>query len=132
MFMRMLNDDQKRALLVLSYHLAMADHTVTEEEGDLLDELRNGLRTDVAVSPQQLLERPSLAVFDSRDTRVAVVLEILTLAYGDNAFPDSESRMVSKLAEDFGFSGDELERMKTWAQKNCALLDDALALMATA
>lgn len=130
MFLRTLNDNQKRNLLVLAYHLVLADHSVSQKEGALLDELRMGLRTDLPVSPQQLHERPTLDVFDSRQVRVAVLLEILTLAYGDNAVPDAESDMIAELAADLGFSNDEFAAMKSWSERNCALLDEAQALMA--
>lgn len=33
MFFRMLNDEQKRGLLVLAYHLVLSDHTVSQKEG---------------------------------------------------------------------------------------------------
>ncbi|NQU55625.1 MAG: hypothetical protein HQ513_00220 [Rhodospirillales bacterium] len=129
MFLRMLNDDQKRALWVLAYHLVLSDHNVSEKEGKLMDELTNGLRTEILLTPQQLMEKPTLDVFDTRETRVAVFLEILTLAFGDNMFPDAESKMVAKLATELGFSNEEFEKMKAWCERNCALIDEATTLM---
>jgi len=129
MFLRNLNDDQKRTLVVIAHHLVVSDHSVSPKEGELLDELLNGLRTDVRVGPSQLYAKPTLEVFDSREVRVAVMLEILTLACGDNMFPDPESKMVERLARDLGFSSAEFEAMKTWAERNAALLDEALAMM---
>jgi len=57
------------------------------------------------------------------------MLEILSLACGDNMFPTPESMMVQKLARDLGFSNTEYEIMKEWGQRNAALLDEALAMM---
>lgn len=130
MFLRVLNDDQKRALWVLAYHLVLADHTVSDEESKLMDELTNGLRTKIPLSPQQLMEEPSLDAFDTREARVAVFLEILTLSFADNMFPNAETEMVAKLASDLGFSDGEFAEMKIWSQKNCTLLDEATRLMA--
>ena len=129
MFLRNLDDDQKRALWVIAYHLVVADHSVSHSEGELLDELTNGLRTQMPLSPQQLMEKPQLAVFNSRNSRVAVMLEILTVALGDNMFPAAESAMVKKLAHDLGFSDKEFADMKIWAEKNCALLEAATEMM---
>ena len=129
MFLRILNDDQKRSLFVLAHHLVVSDHSVSKQEGELLDELINGLRTEVRVTPQQLNSKPSLDVFDSRDVRVAVMLEIITLACGDNMFPDPESKMVQKLSKDLGFSNSEYAEMKLWGEKNAVLLSEALAFM---
>ncbi len=95
-----------------------------------LDELINGLRTDIRISPQQLVERPSLSLFNTRETKCAVILEILTLAYGDNMLPDAETKMVQRLASDLGFSKTEYEAMKAWGERSRSLLDDALAMMA--
>lgn len=132
MFLRILNDEQKRALWVLAYQLVVSDHSVSKKEGKLLDELTNGLRTEIRVSPQQLVEKPSLAVFDSYEVKCAVMLEVLSLAYGDNLFPDAESKMVQKLAHDLGFSDSESEALKNWGKRSALLLDDALALMSKA
>lgn len=129
MFLRILNDDQKRVLVVIAHHLVVSDHSISKKEGDILDELLNGLRTEVHVTPQQLYAKPSLEVFDSREVRVAVMLEILTLACGDNMFPDSESKMVEKLSRDLGFSSAEFEDMKHWGEKNSLLLNEALTMM---
>ncbi|HEY9080424.1 hypothetical protein [Magnetovibrio sp.] len=129
MFLRVLNDDQKRVLVVIAHHLVVSDHSISEKEGDLLDELLNGLHTNVPVSPQQLYAKPSLDVFDTREVKIAAMLEILTLACGDNMFPDAESKMVRKLARDFGFTNDEFEQMKAWGENNAVLRDQALAMM---
>jgi len=129
MFLRMLNDDQKRALLILAYHLVVSDNSVSDGESELLDELANGLRTDIPVTPQQLLERPSLKIFDTRQSRVALMLELLTLSYGDNQVPSAESVMIQKLARDLGFSDIETEKMKKWGESSCRLLNDALTLI---
>ncbi len=129
MFLRILNDDQKRALFVLAHHLVVADHSVSAIEGDLLDELANGLRTKIPVTPQELHEEARLGAFDSREVRVAVMLEILTLAYGDNAVPGAESAMIAELARDLGFTADEFTAMKAWGERASALLGDAAGLM---
>ncbi len=130
MFLRILNDDQKRALWVIAYHLVVSDHSVSIKEGDLMDELTNGLRTEIPVSPQQLLEKPSLDAFDSREPRVAAMLEILTIALGDNMFPNPESALVANLASDFGFDATEFAAMRAWAVRNSVLLDEADEFMA--
>ncbi len=132
MFLRLLNDDQKRALLVLGYHLVVSDHSVSEKEGALLDEVINGLRTEIQVTPQQLHERPSMKVFDSRAVRFAVMLEILTIAYGDNLFPEAESKMIANLGMELGFQGAELDRMREWAQRSAVLLEEAQNMMSEA
>ena len=129
MFLRILNDDQKRALFVLAHHLVVADHSVSDREGDLLDELANGLRTKIPVSPQELHEEARLQAFDTREVRVAVMLEILTLAYGDNAVPGAESKMISELADDLGFTAGEFATMKTWGERSAQLLGEATRLM---
>ncbi len=115
--------------MAIAYQLVVSDHSVSEKEGKLLDELINGLRTDIRISPQQLIERPSLAIFNTRESKCAVILEILTLAYGDNMFPDAESKMVQRLANDLGFSKTEYEAMKAWGERSRSLLDDGLAMM---
>ncbi len=130
MFLRTLNDDQKRALWVLAYHLVVSDHNVSLKEGELMDELTNGLRTDIPVLPQQLVERPSVEAFDTRESRVAVMLEILTVALGDNMFPDAESKLVKDLASELGFGNEAFEELRSWAERNSTLLDEAQKIMA--
>jgi hypothetical protein len=129
MFLRILNDDQKRALFVLAHHLVVSDHSVSKRESDLLDELSNGLRTKIPVTPQELHEEARLHVFDTREVRVAVMLEILILAYGDNAVPGAESEMISELARDLGFTDAEFVVMKSWGERSSQLLGEATKLM---
>ena len=114
---------------VLAYHLAVSDDTVPLKEKALVDELANGLRTEIPISPQQLLGSPSLAAFDSRESRVAAMLEILVIAMGDNKLPSAESKFVEDLASKFGFSKDEFYSMKGWAERNTVLLDEMSQFM---
>jgi len=55
MFLRILNDDQKRSLLVIAHHVVVSDHSVSVKEGVLLDELLNGLRTDISHNAQAII-----------------------------------------------------------------------------
>lgn len=38
MFLRVFNDEPKCALVVIAHHLVVSDHSISQKEGDLLDE----------------------------------------------------------------------------------------------
>ncbi len=132
MFLRHLTAEQKKALLVLAYHMVIADDHVSDEESALLDELKHDLGVNVVVTPQELFERPSAAVFDSRESKMTALVQILSLAFADNRFPPSESEMVRDFTRELRIPAKEMPSIEAWARQHIRLLEDFEALLAGA
>ena len=130
MYLRYLTADQKKALLVLAYHMVIADGTVSDEESNLLDELKHGLGVDAVVTPQAMYERPSLAVFDSRRAKMTALVQILALAFADNLFPTSESDMVRDFTREIGIAAEEMPAIEDWVRRQNVMVEEFETLLA--
>ena len=121
MNLRYLNAQQRKALSILAFHMAMADGIVTDSENAMMADIKAELGVDEEITPMELMERPSLEVFDNPRAKATALLQLLTLAFVDNKFPSSESEVVAELSAELGIEGTELERFKDWARNNVDL-----------
>lgn len=113
--------EQSKALSILAFHVAMADGTVSEPEEELMADIKSQLGVTEAVSPQELMERPSLDIFDTPRARVTALLHLLILAFVDSRFPISESEVIGQMADDFGLDTMGLGRFQDQARNHVDL-----------
>ena len=121
MDLRYLTPEQSKALSILAFQVAMADGTVTGPEEELMAEIREQLGVTDEVTPQELMERPSLDVFDTPRARVTALLQLLILAFVDSRFPVSESEVIVQMADEFGLDAMGLGRFQDQARHNVDL-----------
>lgn len=121
MFLHLLNETQQKAFLVLAKQFVEADRQLAEEEQNLLELMwaETGLEFDPEL-PAGAGE-DLLPVFDSRQARAAVLLELIGVGHADQEFHPDESAMLAKIASAFGVEEEELRRMDGWITRQLAL-----------
>jgi hypothetical protein len=127
MFLHNLSQAQKEAFLSLARAFMETDTKVTGEEEQMLSLMKRemGLAPDAAGMAGSRSEW--LALFDSRPSQAAVLLEIIGLGHADSEFSTAESAFVQEIADAFGIDHAELLAMENWVVRQVALAREAAA-----
>jgi len=124
MFLHLLNDDQQKAFLALANQFIQSDNVLADEEHNLLElmyaETGQSFETELPEGDVSAL----LAAFDTRQARAAVLLELIGVGHADDAFQPEENAFVRRVAESFGVSQGDLDRMEDWVKRQLRLAQD--------
>ena len=121
MWLRGLNDPQRRALLGLAHNVVVSDGLLDPNEEQVMDELRAemGLGSDVLADYIELdgLDR----VFDSSRARSIALINLIRVGYADGAFEIEEECLLHELATQFAVDKPTFSRMEDWVRRYIAI-----------
>ncbi len=130
MWLAKLSDAQRRALLGLAYDVVVSDGILDPNEEGMLNDfkLEMGFSADFELEylPLEGIE----SVFESRQSRVVVMINLLRLSYVDGAFEIEEECLLKEVSKVFGLSDDEFQLLDNWVRRWLSLQEEALSLMA--
>jgi uncharacterized tellurite resistance protein B-like protein len=129
MFLNLLSNDEKRAFAVLAAKMIEADGIVIDREAAALSALRAEMGMTEKSGSGDATVDDLAAVFSSRRSKVAALLELIGLGYSDTDFSVTESSLVAKTAASMGLSEYDVSRLEGWVRKHVALIRQALVLM---
>jgi uncharacterized tellurite resistance protein B-like protein len=115
MYLHLLNEDQKTALLKLAYRLSVADGEDGSDEIAVLDDLRLQLGVEDHPDMGDVLGALPTEVFDSPQARAIAMMELLVVTYVDGYLHEAESGLIGELATAFGIDQVGLNAMAEWA-----------------
>lgn len=121
MFLNLLTDRQKQSFLALATKVVMADGGVVPEENITLNVRTAEMGGNVMAMPEEIYGEPNVAVFDSRQARTIVILELLVIAYSDDEYHADERPIIQALASAFGFSAAEMALFEDWSRRQAPL-----------
>lgn len=132
MFLFHLNPEERRAFVGLAKQLIAADAREQPEEAGVLRLMELELGIPVADLPATPPRAEALATFSSKQSRVAVLMELLTLAYADGEPHPKEMDLLETVAAGLGIPELRLLEMEDWivrqlslnAEANAFLIDD--------
>lgn len=129
MFLGTLNNDQKRAFLVLADAVINADRRLALQEEAMVAQMRAemGLPPDEPVPAMD--EATAVAAFDNRRARVAAMLELNGLGLADAEMAPEEAVVLARIGTAFGFSEAEGLGQRDWVLRQIALVHEAGAMM---
>lgn len=129
MFLNNLTLEQKKAFLAIAMKIIGADGVLEPRERTAIENMRfeMGLWNDTDL-PSGYIEDIA-KYFDTRKSRVVVMLEAVALAYADESMAGSERKILRELALIFEFSEDEATRMEQWVLQHKEMINQALAMM---
>ena len=116
MFLGMLDGYQQDAFMALALRVVMADGTIHPVEETLLKIRSAEMGGGVSAPPLELVDMPNLGLFNTRASRVIVMLELYVLAFSDKYLAPEEIPVLDELAEVFGFKEADLAPLRTWAK----------------
>lgn len=115
MYLHLLNDVQKSALLKLAYRLSVADGEDGSDELEVLDDLRLQLGVDDHPDMGDVLGELPVNVFDSPQARAIAMMELLVVTYVDGYLHEAEAGLIGEIAGAFEISQERLNAMAEWA-----------------
>ena len=128
MFLHALSPEQRRAFLVLAREVIDADHRHAIQEIERLDRLyvEAGVPAETAAAPDATGNLGAL--FGTGRARVAVLLDLLLVAYADGRMHADEAAAIRRVAAHLGVDAGVYEGALDWARRHQALVDEAEAL----
>ncbi|MCK5058918.1 MAG: hypothetical protein KAT34_19890 [Candidatus Aminicenantes bacterium] len=128
MFLNNLTEEQKKAFLSIAMKIIGADGILETRERKMIETMRYemGLYNETDL-PKGDIEDIAKA-FDTRKSRVIVMLEGIALAYADEDLGEEEQKILRALALVFEFSEEEATAVENWVKRYKDLHQEAVAM----
>ena len=128
MYLGLLNLEQKKAFLAIAKKIIGADGILDARERGKIEAMRyeTGLYTETDLPSGDIEELAG--VFDTRRSRVILMLEGIALAFADENFSGEEKNILRSLALIFNFSEKEATAMENWVLRLKELQKEAAAM----
>lgn len=130
MFAKSLTIEQKKVLIALAYRIMVADYQIRLDESDLMSALENELAVEDLLTDDEVRAPPNLALLDTREARVGVMLKLFAVAHSDSEMHESEWRKLRDYGRQMGFDDDAIARMDRWGKTHLELVREAKELAA--
>lgn len=121
MFLNLLNERQKASFLALATKVILADGVISPEEEATLDLRIAEMGGHVRAPAEEIYGQANTHVFDSRQSRLIVLLELYVLVMSDTKYAPQEQEVMAPLIDSWSVSPDDAERLRAWAEKAAPL-----------
>lgn len=121
MFVENLVGSEKSAFLGLARKVVQADGVLAPREAQLLSSFAAATEAEFAEGTVQELA----SAFQTRQSKVSALLELIGLGYADGEYRPIESALVGEISRALGFADDEVAGMESWVVRQTALLQEA-------
>ncbi len=129
MFLHELSDAQKEAFICLAHDVVVSDGELNPGEQLMMDQLRReiGLASDVRsyYIPIEGIEK----IFDTRHSRVAIIIALIRLGYADGAFEVEEQFLLKEVCRVFNISEKDFSLIENWVRRLIAMEKEARSFM---
>jgi len=129
MWLRVLNDRQREALLGLAHNIVVSDGLLDPNEEGMIDEFKREMELNPATESDYLELDGIEHIFDTRKSRMIAVLNLLRLGYADGAFEIEEECLLKQISRTFAISDAEFMLLDNWVRRLLALEDEARRLL---
>ena len=129
MWLSLLDEHQRQALLGLAHNVIVSDGLLDPNEEGMLDEFKHEMGLDLSVEVDYLELEGIEQTFDTRQSRVIAVLNLLRLSYADGAFEIEEECLLKEVSRAFDLSDDDFLLLDNWVRRYIALEEEARNLM---
>ena len=128
MFLNSLTEEQKKSFLAIAKKIIGANGILDSRERQMIEAMRYemGLWDEIDLPKGYIddLAKP----FDTRQSRVILMLESIALTYADEEFSGEEKKILRELALLFEFSEGEANAMENWVLRYKDLVKEATAM----
>jgi len=129
MFLCRLNQDQRKSFLALATKMAMADGRIAVQEVSFLEGLTELFGQDMDVPAEEVFGAINTAPFQTRASRVITLTGMFIVAFIDEHLHIDESSVLREAIEAFGFSEDEIQRIRDCAREEARLINELDAII---
>ena len=113
----------------LAHNVVVSDGLLDPNEEGMLDEFRREMELHPTVEAEYLELDGVDATFDTRRSRIIVLLNLLRLSYADGAFEIEEECLLKEVGRSFGVSDEEFRLLDNWVRRFLSLEQEARILM---
>lgn len=129
MWLEVLTDAQRQALLRLAHNVIVSDGVLHPNEELLINEFRREMDLH-QLEPIEYIDLKGLeATFDSRRSRSIAILNLIHISYVDGAFEIEEECLLRQLARQFEIDEPRFLLMDNWVRRMLALEQEARGFM---
>ena len=129
MFLHELNDEQKKAFICLAHDVVVSDGDLSPGEEQLMDHLKREISLPADFEPHYIPVEGIESIFDSRRSRIAVIINLIRLGYADGAFEIEEQFLLQQVCRLFDISESEFSMIENWVRRLNLLEKEARAFM---
>ncbi len=129
MWLSALSSEQRQALLGLAHNVVVSDGLLDPNEEGMLDEFRREMELHPTAEAEYLELDGVGATFDTRRSRIIVLLNLLRLSYADGAFEIEEECLLKEVGRAFGVTDEEFRLLDNWIRRFLSLEEEARILM---
>ncbi len=125
MWLSTLSDAQRTALMGLAHNVVVSDGLLDPNEETMLGEFRR----EMSLSQSEELDYLELdgieQIFDTRQSRMVALLNLLRLSYSDGAFEIEEECLLKEISAVFKVADEEFLLLDNWVRRLVGLEEEA-------
>lgn len=125
MFLQDLTQQEKKAFLTLAKDFIMVDGVLSQEETSLVEQMTREMSTQDAFDEGHYSRRELCAMFQTRRSQFAAIIEMQGLGYANLEYHTSEKEFIQEMANYFNIDSEALSNIDEWVVKQMALLYEA-------
>lgn len=129
MFLSTLSQQQQETFLNLAHSVVVSDGDLTTSENLMMLEMRREMDLTSAAEPHYVDMDGADKIFDTKRSRVIVLISLIRLGYADGAFEIEEKCFIRDLCRLFDISNGELDLIENWVRRLISLEREARHLM---
>ncbi len=131
MWLSALRDEQRHALMRLAHNVVVSDGLLDPNEEGMMNEFRREMNL-TSTEELEYMELEGIdQIFDSRQSRIIALLNLLKLSYADGAFEIEEECLLKQISQTFAVDDEEFMLLDNWVRRLTALEGEAQILMET-
>lgn len=130
MWLSTLSDTQRTALMGLAHNVVVSDGLLDPNEETMLGEFRREMNLSASQELEYLELEGIEQIFDTRRSRMVVLLNLLRLSYSDGAFEIEEECLLKEISAVFKVADQEFLLLDNWVRRLIGLEEEAQSLMA--
>ena len=113
----------------LAHNVVVSDGLLDPNEEGMLDEFRREMELHPTLETEYLEIEGVEATFDTRRSRIIVLLNLIRLSYADGAFEVEEECVLKEVCQAFGISDAEFRLLDNWVRRFLSLEEEARTFM---
>lgn len=120
---------QREALLGLAHNVVVSDGLLDPNEEGMLKDFKREMGLPASIEPEYLELAGIGDVFESRESRVIAIINLLRVSYADGAFEIEEECLLKEIAHAFKLREQDFLLLDNWVRRFLALEEEAQILI---
>ncbi len=124
MFLRIMNQEEKKKFLEFAYKVANIDGEYAEEEQEIIDSYKNELDLDTIGDTGSIEELIDFFASKTESLKKVILFETVGLVNADDKIEKEESDVLSLMNDKFGFNAEISNKINATAKKLQEVYDE--------